>query len=265
MNEASPTMRYARALGWAAFAAAPILLCALALVSARPDAPPSIVTWAAIASWVAGTLAFSASLLHRGGRRGAARAAGIGAASIVVLSLALLVWSSSRPEERPVALDVRERAGLVPREAGGEPRLVHPHLGVSVPALASMEPAPDVARESETAGGPEWAGAHRVWAWRAEDTEIVLDLSRAPSASRRALSEATDAIAAQLGASLARRRDATHGAILESELSAGGWALARVALFEHGGRAYRLVATVVTRHPDAWRPWLAAIDVPAGA
>ena len=85
-------LRYARPLGWAAFAAAPILLAALAVASSRPNAPASIVGHAAWAAWIAGALAFVGATLHERGSFTAARAIGAGAALVVVGFCGFLVW-----------------------------------------------------------------------------------------------------------------------------------------------------------------------------
>ncbi|HEY8430092.1 MAG TPA: hypothetical protein VIL20_17040, partial [Sandaracinaceae bacterium] len=105
--------------GWAVLAAAPILLGALAVVSARPDAPPSMVLGAGTASCVAGGLALVAALLEDAGRRRSARAAALAAASVVAISLAFLVLASRRLEPRAVALDEPERADLARAELNG--------------------------------------------------------------------------------------------------------------------------------------------------
>lgn len=101
-------MRYARALGWAAFSAGPVLLTALALIASRPNAPESLITSAAIAGWVAGTLAFGASLLHQHGRRGMAKIGGAIAALVVIASCAFLAWSATTLERS--AIDARPRS-----------------------------------------------------------------------------------------------------------------------------------------------------------
>jgi hypothetical protein len=254
-------MRYARPLGWAALTGAPILLAALALVSARPGAPISIVTHAAIVAWIAGTLAFGAALIHQRGGVRAARLAGALSAAVVIAFCGFLVWSASALQTRAVALDDRERAELVP--SGG--RLVHPHLGLSLAAPEdSLRPSRAIIGQAREAGGAEWARAHRVWAWEGEDTELVVDLARAPHADAAALREATGQLMADLeraGRSVQRRSEGPLAADLEASLPGGGTVLARVIVFERGGRAYRLVVTVVTRDPSRWMPWLDAIVV----
>jgi len=88
-------LSYLRALGWAAFAGAPVLIATLAVAASRPQAPGSLVTRALWACWIAGALAFVAALLNH---RGAARAARVvGAFSVVVVALWLgfLVWLSA--------------------------------------------------------------------------------------------------------------------------------------------------------------------------
>jgi hypothetical protein len=252
-------MRYARPLGWAALAGAPILLAALAVVSARPGAPASIVTHSAIAAWIAGTLAFGAALIHaRGGVR-VAKIAGALSAAIVIAVSAFLVWSASALSPRAVALDDRERAELVAREG----RLVHPHLGLSIPAPeGSLRPSRAIVEQAREAGGAEWARAHRVWAWEGADAELVVDLARAPRADATALGEVTDQLATELeraGRNVQRRTKGPLIAELEASLRGRGTVLARVAVFEQAGRAYRVVVTAVTREPSRWRPWLDAI------
>lgn len=260
----SRAMRYARPLGWAALAAAPILLSALGLVTSRPGTPGSVVTSAAIAAWIAGTVAFGAALIHaRGGAR-AARLAGALSALIVVGVCAFLVYSGMRP--RPVALDERERADLERRGEEEAARLVHPHLGLSLPVPEGLRPSTEVAEQARRAAGEEWASAHRVWAWAGEDTEIAVDLARAPRADAAALTEAADAIATDLertAAGVERRPKGERGAELEAALPGGGTALARVLLFEREGRAYRVVVTIVTRDPSRWNRWLDGITAPA--
>lgn len=257
-------MRYARPLGWGALAGAPILLLALALVSARPGAPASIVTHSAIAAWIAGTLAFGAALIHaRGGER-VAKIAGALSAAVVLVFSAFLVWSASVLSTRAVALDERERAELVP----SEDRLVHPHLGLSIPAPdGSLRPSGAIVEQARDAGGPEWAGAHRVWAWEGEHTELVVDLARAPRADATALGEVTRQLATELeraGRNVEQRAKGPLTAELEASLAGQGTVLARIAVFEREERAYRLVVTVVTREPARWRRWLDAIAVGSG-
>ncbi|HJL20523.1 MAG TPA: hypothetical protein RMH99_32950 [Sandaracinaceae bacterium LLY-WYZ-13_1] len=96
MRDAAPStpMRYARAVGWAAFAGAPILLAALAVAVSRPGAPDSLVGHAAWAAWIAGALAFVASVLADRGGRNAARSVGALSALVVVGFCAFLVWLS---------------------------------------------------------------------------------------------------------------------------------------------------------------------------
>lgn len=254
-------MRYARPLGWAALAGAPILLAALAVVSSRPGAPASIVTHSAIAAWIAGTLAFGAALIHERGGLRVAKLAGALSAAVVIAFSSFLVWSASALSTRAVALDERERAELISRDAV----LVHPHLGLSIPAPGgSLRPSGAIVEQAREAGGAEWARAHRVWAWEGEDTELVVDLARAPRADAIALGEVTGQLATELeraGQDVERRMKGPLLAELEASLAGRGTVLARVALFEHGDRAYRLVVTVVTREPARWRPWLDAIVV----
>jgi hypothetical protein len=245
-------MRYLRGLGWAAIAAAPILLGTLALLASRPDLPPELTTHAMLASWVAGSLAFAASLLaSRGGaatKRAALSRVPIAMSAIVVIGfLGFLVWLSS---STAVRLEESEREELVVREG----RLTHPTLGFSMSPL-ELERAPDVEREMSARGGETWARAHRLWAWRAEDTEIVLDLSRTTRADRVALENGIDAIAGPLDDPRIRRDGLT--AAIEADLPGGGTAIARIALLEHRGRAYRAAITIVTGDADRWRAWLA--------
>lgn len=262
----SRAMRYARPLGWAALAGAPILLCALALVSARPSVPASIVTHAAIAAWIAGTLAFGAALIHaRGGGR-AAKLAGALSASVVLGFCGFLVHVASEPRSRAVALDPGERADLVLRGRGEEARLVHPHLGVSLPVPGEMRPSEAIAEQAHETAGEEWARAHRVWAWAGHDTELVVDLARAPRADEATLTKAASRIAADLeraAGQVQRRSEGELAAELEGAVAGGGTVIARVVLFERGGRAYRVVVTVVTREPDRWRRWLDGITTPS--
>lgn len=86
--------RYARPVGWAAFASAPILLAALAVAVSRPDAPASLVGRAAWAAWIAAALAFVAAVLHERRSFTAARLVGASAALVVALFCAFLVWLS---------------------------------------------------------------------------------------------------------------------------------------------------------------------------
>lgn len=88
-------MRYARAAGWAAFAAAPILLSALAVAAARPHAPASLVTNAAWAAWIAGALAFVASMLAARGASAPARLVA-GLCVLVVVGFSLFLVELSR-------------------------------------------------------------------------------------------------------------------------------------------------------------------------
>lgn len=89
-------LRYVRALGWAAFAAAPVLLATLAVASARPDAEQSLVGRSALVAWLASALAFAAALLHdRDAVRPSRAVAGL-AALVVVGWLALLTWISTK-------------------------------------------------------------------------------------------------------------------------------------------------------------------------
>lgn len=83
-----------RALGWAAFAGAPILLASLALASARPTAPPSLVPKALVAASIAAGLAFAAATLAARGGTAAARRVGGLAGLVVVGFCAFLVWLS---------------------------------------------------------------------------------------------------------------------------------------------------------------------------
>ncbi len=254
-------MRYFRALGWGAFAAAPILLTALAFISARPHAPPSVVMHSAIAAWIAGTLAAVAALLAQRGARGAFRMAAVLSALVVLLFCGFLVMAAMQLAPRVAQLDERERAELVTR---GE-RLEHPSLGFSIAALESaMRPSPSVARETERAGGPAWARAHRVWAWQGEDTEVIVDLARIERADGGTLERATREIASPLPSREVRRSvDArTLNAELEAPLPGGGHFLARIVLFERAGRAYRLAITVVTRDSTSWRSWLTELRAP---
>lgn len=255
----SRAMRYARPLGWAALAGAPILLTALALVASQPDTPASVITSAAIGAWIAGTLAFSAQLLHA--RRGSICARFVGglATLLVVGACGLLVYRGMT--FRPVGLDSRERANLIEQGSVTDLRLIHPHLDFSFPAPhPELRPSPEVAAESRRAAGERWASAHRVWAWTGEDTELVVDLARAPSADSTALQRATHALEADLrraAASVEEHRHADQLATtLESNLPGGGRVLTRLVLFEKNGRAYRITVTVVTREPSRWRRWL---------
>lgn len=89
-------LRYLHALGWAAFAAAPVLLATLAVASARPEAPPSLVSRSALVAWLASALAFAASLLHGRDAVRPSRAVAMLAALVVVGWLGMLVWISTK-------------------------------------------------------------------------------------------------------------------------------------------------------------------------
>lgn len=88
--------RYLRALGWAAFAAAPVLLATLAVASTRPAAPPSLIGRSALVAWLAGALAFAASILRAKDALRPSRAVGGLAVVTVCAWCALLVWISSQ-------------------------------------------------------------------------------------------------------------------------------------------------------------------------
>ncbi len=257
-------VRAVRALGWATLSAAPPLLLSLALVTSKPGTPPSLVTEAALASWVAGALAFGASLLHARGARTPARVAGATAALVVVAACGLVTWSSL--ETRVATLSASERGDLDERNVDGAPRWVHPTLGFSISAPEGLSPAPDVQRElAERAGDASWAEAHCVWAWRGDETEIIVELTRAPAVSREVLRQAADQVGAQLeGTGHVRERHAgsTTSAELEATVPGGGHVLSRILLFRHGDRAYRLLVTVVTRETARWQRWIR--DVRAG-
>ncbi len=259
MNERR--LRFVRALGWATLTAAPILLVALALVSSRPETPPSLVTEAALLAWVAGALAFGGSLVRARSLR-AARITGAAAALVVAGACALMTWSATE-QQHVVALDAGERADLVRDDTADGARWVHPTLGFSLPAVDGMAPAPAIARESEEAGGPSWARAHRVFAWRAGETEIVADLSRAPAADRAALEQVKDELAGQLARNgHVQRAEATSATNAELEATVpGGEALVRALLFRRHGRAYRLVVTVLTSDAVRWQRWLRDVRV----
>ena len=255
-------MRYARALGWGALAAAPILLAALALVASRPNAPGSVFVNAMWAAWIAGALAIAAGVLaERGGRR-AGRALGSLAGIVAIGFCIFLVWISIATRPRLAALDTHERADLVrvaatsedgPREAA---RLRHPHVGFSISDPSrDLEPAPSVEEEAAGAGGPEWGRAHRVWAWEGRQTEIVVDLSRVERADATALDTAMFEIATPLRRSGNIVRRADDGWV-DVDLGGGGTSLTRVLLVEANGRAYRVVIGVVTRDRERWRAWL---------
>jgi hypothetical protein len=255
-------MQYARALGWGALTAAPPLLVALAVISTRPEAPPSLVTHTALAAWIAGTLAFGASMLHQRGGRRAARALGA-LASLVVLGVgALLVWVSVVLGTPVAALDPRDRAELELVDA----RWTHPHLGFSLPALAADIPRSEASeREAARAGGPRWADAHEVWAWEGEGTEVTVDLARARRVDRDLARRLAADFGSQLGPSSETRAVGPHAFRGEGPVTGGGHVLAHVALFERGGRAYRLLVTVVTRDRERWSRWLDGVALPAGS
>ncbi len=85
-------LRYARALGWAAFAAAPVLLATLAVASSRPSAPTALVGRSAWVAWIAAALAFAASILRsRDAVRPSRAVAGL-AGLTVAAWCGLLVW-----------------------------------------------------------------------------------------------------------------------------------------------------------------------------
>jgi len=88
-------LRYLRALGWAAFAGAPVLIATLAVAASRPQAPGSLITRALWAGWIAGALAFVAALLHHRGAERPARVVGAFAGVVVALWLGFLVWLSA--------------------------------------------------------------------------------------------------------------------------------------------------------------------------
>lgn len=253
----SPPSRYVRALGWAAFAAAPVLLSTLAVISARPHAPGRLLPSAMIVAWLAGAFAFGGSLLHARGARRVGRGAAIGGTAIVVGWSIFLGWVSIAT--RIAVLDEDERAELV--FEGGSLR--HPTLTFSL-SDPDLEVAADLVRELEEAGGPVWARAHRVWAWRDEHTEVSLDLSRAPLEERtieRTLEDMREALRrAGHRVTLGERIDASEARV-EAELTGGGRLLQRVFLFSREGRGYRLVANVTTRDADRWRSWLDALQV----
>lgn len=254
MSEGRAT-QYVRPLGWAALAGAPILLTALALVTSRPGTAASVVTTAAIAAWIAGTLAFGAALIHQRGGARAAKIVGALSAFVVVSFCGFLVWSSSAPAK--VVLDARERAELV--DEGG--RLVHPHLGFSLTAPGErMRAAPEIAEEARRAGGQEWARAHRVWAWKGDESEVQVELSRVARADEFTLREGTRRIAAGLGE--VGESASSGSTTLRAALPGGGTVVARVLVFERGGRGYRVLATVATRDPARWEGWLEGVEVP---
>jgi hypothetical protein len=244
-------MRYVRALGWAALAGAPILLGALAVVTSVPDVPASLVTHAAIASWIAGALAFSASLLRARGSR-IARVPMAMSALVAVGFCAFLLWLASAGP-RLVALDERERADLV--RAGD--RLEHPRLRFSI-ARPELDASESLVRESQQSGGEAWARAHRVWAWEGDDTQLIVDVSRAVRADaatlRASLSQLERSLEGAGHAVEMRSRDLDGD--VEARISDGGTVLARVTFFARGSRAYRLAITIVTREPERWRSWL---------
>ena len=99
-------MRYARAAGWGAIAATPVLLSTLAVLAATPGAPASLVTRSLLAAWIGGALAFVAALLDARNARVGARAAGALAALVVVFWLAVMVFVSQLPApESPTNTD----------------------------------------------------------------------------------------------------------------------------------------------------------------
>jgi hypothetical protein len=256
----SRRMQYTRALGWAAFTAAPPLLVALAVVSTRPEAPASLVTNTAIAAWIAGTLAFGASMLRQREARRAAWLLGGLAGAVVVGIGALLVRVAVVLGAPVAALEVEERAEPELRANGADERWVHPHLAFSLPALpVGMERSDAVEGEAARAGGPRWAEAHEVWAWQGLETEVTVDLARARRADREALAQLAADIEMELGGRASRADVGPLAVRFERRVPRGGHALTQVALFERNGRAYRLLVTVVTRDRALWARWLDGI------
>jgi hypothetical protein len=261
MNEEerpSAMMRYARALGWGALAAAPILLATLALVASRPQAPGSVFAHAMGAAWIAGGLAFGAGVVAERGAPRASRALGSLAGAVAIGFCIFLVWISIATRPVLAALDARERAGL--ERVVGDPsepaRLRHPLVGFSFSDPGrDLEPAPSIEEEAARAGGPEWRRAHRIWAWEGRQTEVVVDLSRTERADAAALDNAMFEIATPLRRSGNIVRRAEDGWVVV-DLRGTGTSLTRVLLVEVNGRAYRIVIGVVTRERDRWLAWL---------
>ena len=83
---------YLRALGWAALASAPVLLATLAVASARPDAPVSLVPRSLWVAWLIGAVAFVGALTHHRGGERIARGLAVFAGVLVVAWAGFLVW-----------------------------------------------------------------------------------------------------------------------------------------------------------------------------
>lgn len=247
-------MRHARALGWAALAAAPVMLTALAVATSSPWAPRSVVGNAMWAAWIAGALAFSAALLADRGARTPARITGGLSALVAGSFIALCFWVSA--VSRPPALEDVAHAAL--RSADG--RLTHPELAFSFPDPSERDliRSPELERETREAGDSAWADAHRVWAWEGDDVQLVLDLARDTGAGP----------GGEIAASL-RRAGHTPSQVsddaVEARLSSGGQVVVRVRRFEAGATGYRLTATLVGEDVTSWRPWLDELQTPSAA
>lgn len=252
------------------------MLSALAVAASRPYAPRSLVTAAAWAAWIAAALAFAAAMLHSRHAIRASRALGAMSGLAVLSFCAFTLWVSAAARPEVLALDAADRGALEPHRIDGAAFLRHPELGFAVPDPGQdILPSDAIVDEANEAGGPDWRRAHQVWAWQSDDTQIVLDLNRIPQADRQRLDEAVAEVVDSLGAAghrgvrrsasgpLASERASALDTTVEARLEDRGHVLARVALVERRGRAYRLTLTVITTQVARWRRWLADVRLDA--